>query len=761
MVLEAKPLAMTAPEENALSSENVSFGHYRVLRTIGSGGMGVVYAAQDDRLGRTVAVKSLRSDSTQSSARERFWVEARAAARVNHPGICQIHDIGEEGGRPYLVMELLDGEPLSTRLARGPVPVSETVDLVAQILDALGALHAEGIVHRDLKPSNVFLTARGGKLLDFGLARSAVPLLETDLALTAAGVLVGTPRYMAPEQWTGEEISPATDIFAVGALFFEMLTGRPAFDGASIFEVHEAVMRGTPPALAGGPEAIGLDQIIRRALERRSRDRFTGAAEMASALRETASPESARPNGFLRATARLVIPPFRVLRHDPETDFLAESIPDALVVSLSKMESLIVRSGHGVPDSSETPANVDLMIRGTIVRAGDEIRITTQLVDFRSGDVARSSESRGVVRELFELQDRICQEILSGLALAPSPTEKLSMRKEEPKNPRAYELYLRANRLAQNRRLWPAALDLYLECVREDPSYAPAWARLGRIHRVLAKYGQADDPARHVQLADQAFRAALDLDPDSSLAHNLYTYFEIEERGAAGDAMIRLLDRARAHPTDAEIFAGLVVACRFCGLLDASVAAHRRGRQIDPGLATSVSFTFWMMGDYEEAIAHDDDEMRFVRHYSLPFLGRTEEAISGLIELERSAVPGLVTEMVVATRSALQGRREECVQVSRKLLTSRFRDPEGLYFAARQLAFVGETELALSVMADVVSRGFVCLPVIKRDPWLDPLRESDRFAAILDTAETEFQITRDRFEQAGGPALLGVSAVTR
>jgi TolB-like protein len=518
-------------------------------------------------------------------------------------------------------------------------------------------------------------------------------------------------------------------------------------------------MRGTPPALAGGPEAIGLDQVIRRALARRPGDRFAGAMEMASALRETAHPGIARSTGFLRATARLLIHPFRVLRHDPETDFLAESIPDALVVSLSKVESLIVRSGHEQPDGADASANVDLMLRGTMVRAGDEIRITTQLVDFRSGDVARSSESRGVVRDLFDLQDRICQEILTGLALAPSPTEKLSMRKEEPKNPRAYELYLRANRLAQSRRLWAAARDLYLECLREDPTYAPAWARLGRMYRVIAKYGHTEDPARQVQLAEQAFQTALNLDPDSSLAHNLYTYFEIEQRGAAGDAMIRLLERARAHPTDAEIFSGLVVACRFCGLLDASVAAHERGRQIDPGLSTSVHYTFWMMGEFEKAIAHDDDELRFMTNYSLPLLGRSEEAIRGLTETVQSLGPGLLNDMLTSTRHALEGNREACLRESRKLLDSSFRDPEGLYFCARQFAIIGEPELALSVLADVVSRGFLCVPAFQRDPWLDPIRDSDRFAAIMDMAETEAQIVRERFERAGGPALLGVSAL--
>ena len=202
-------------------------GHYEVISLIGSGGMGDVYRARDPRLGREVAVKTLRS--TGSDARARLWREARAAASVSHPSVCQIHDVGETSDNIYIVMELLQGEPLAHRLKDGPLNVDEAITVTLNILGALTALHTRDIVHRDLKPSNVFLTDSGIKLLDFGLARSRQSIAGADLTITQAGTIVGTPRYMAPEQWGESAPDPRSDVFTTGSLLFEMLTGaRPS-----------------------------------------------------------------------------------------------------------------------------------------------------------------------------------------------------------------------------------------------------------------------------------------------------------------------------------------------------------------------------------------------------------------------------------------------------------------------------------------------------------------------------------------------------
>jgi serine/threonine-protein kinase len=298
--------------------EPATIGRYRVTRQLGEGGMGVVYAAHDDRLDRSVAIKRIR-ETSDAGLRERLLREARAAASISHPNVCHVYELAEEGGELYLVMELLTGEPLAERIARDSIPLPEALQITLGILAALEALHGRGIGHRDLKPSNVFLTPHGVKLLDFGLAHPLVEQLKTEATLTAPGTILGTPRYMPPEQWEGEAFVPASDLFAVGAILFEMLAGRQAFPGGTIIEVYRAVAMAEPPALTGGAEVVAADRIIQLALAKRPADRYPDAAAMAREVRAAwalidtgATPQPGpltRNNGM----------PNRVFRADPET----------------------------------------------------------------------------------------------------------------------------------------------------------------------------------------------------------------------------------------------------------------------------------------------------------------------------------------------------------------------------------------------------------------------------------------------------------
>ncbi|MGA7416086.1 MAG: serine/threonine-protein kinase, partial [Bryobacteraceae bacterium] len=338
-------------------------GHYRIVRKIGEGGMGVVYEARDERLGRAVAIKTLRGTDETEEARKRLWREARSLARVSHPHVCQLFDAGEDGETVFLVLELLEGQSLAERLTGGPLPVAETVQIARQILEALSALHALEIVHRDLKPSNVFLTPHGVKLLDFGLARSqgTVPLgdagrTRTATTFTSPGTIMGTPQYMAPEQVAGLVAGPAADIFAVGCIIYEMLAGKAAFQGASILDLLYAVVHHNPPLLAGSREIEALDQVIRRALAKRAQDRYASAQEMLDAVSAVSLSTGTVVVLPTRTITRLIALPFRVLRSDGETDFLAYSLPDAVSCSLSAADGIVVRSSmaaarfEGPPD---------------------------------------------------------------------------------------------------------------------------------------------------------------------------------------------------------------------------------------------------------------------------------------------------------------------------------------------------------------------------------------------------------------------------
>jgi serine/threonine protein kinase len=626
-------------------------GHYEISRTLGEGGMGVVYAARDPRLARTVALKTMSSLAKNETARRRFWREARAAASVNHPNICQIYEIGEDDGELFIAMELLEGEGLAERLQKGPLDTTHAVQTALEMLAALTALHARGIVHRDLKPSNVFLTAHGVKLLDFGLARPELSATVSEATeLTRSGTVMGTPRYMAPEQVNGEPVDARTDLFAAGAILFEMLAGRPAFGGRTIVEILHATQYEQPPALTGSPAVAAIDRIVRRALAKRRDERPASAEAMADELRTVRGLDGTDARTVARPLTRLVVLPFRVLRPDPETDFLAFSLADAIATSLSGSGSIVVRSSAvAARFAGETPdlnalaaeADVDRVVIGTLLRSGDQLRAAAQLVEAPSGTLLNSQTVQTSLGDLFQLQDDIARRVAEALAL-PLSGGTLSATPDAPHDARAYQLYLRGNELARTYDGMAAASDLYRQCLALDPEFAPAWARFGRCHRILGKY--IDGAPEHETTAADAYRRALALNPRLSVAHKYFANLEADI-GQAPAAMVRLLGEAARHGNDPELFAGLVHACRYCGLYEQSINAHSEARRLDPNVPTSIEQTLLMAGEVDRLLAiapppvvAGGDEV--IKVIGLGMAGRREQARERLLEVsQRLRVP--------------------------------------------------------------------------------------------------------------------------
>ena len=460
--------------------------------------MGVVYEARDERLGRMVAIKRVRAFSGDATLRDRLVREARTAAGISHPNICQVYELGEEGEELFVVMELLEGETLAARVGRGPVAVNEALQTDPGDPGRARGDAFRGIVHRDLKPSNVFLTPHGVKLLDFGLARPPA-LSAGDLEVTRSGTILGTPRYMAPEMLSDELIGPPTDIFCLGAILFEMLTGRPAFSGSTLPAVYNAVLSEQPPPLVGEADVIAADRVIQRALAKRPGDRWQDVRAMAQAVRDALGLVDTGPTRQVRTVTRLIVLPFKVLRPDPEIDFLAWGLPEAISSSLSALETLTVRStavaarfAEGTPDIKALAAEigVDVVLTGTLLRAGDQVRVSIQLVEAPGGTVVISRVAQVALTDIFKLQDDLTSEIVDALAIPLSARDRAVLRHDVPASAEAYELYLRATTLGEstNPGRLIAARDLYRRCVELDPKYAPAWARLGRVHRVMAKY---------------------------------------------------------------------------------------------------------------------------------------------------------------------------------------------------------------------------------------------------------------------------------
>ena len=462
--------------------------------------------------------------------------------------------------------------------------------------------------------------------------------------------------------------------------------------------------------------------------------------------------------------SRLMVLPLRILRQGSEDDFLAFSVPDAIASSLCGLESLTVRSSsasarfaNDPPDLAAiaTGADVDAVLHGTLLHGGDEVRINAQLVQVPDGTVLWSGVAQARRGDVFQLQDSLTRRIVDALAVKLTARDHQLLRHDVPASGHAYELYLRANQLSHDARHVHKARDLYLQSVDEDPGYAPAWAQLGRIYRVIGKYG-GDDVAHSMELAEGAFKRALELNPGLPAAHGLYAYLEADF-GRAHDAMTRLL-RQPATMNDAELLAGLVHTCRYCGLLDESVAAHERARRIDPTVRTSVAQTYWARRDYARAIDADLDSPSYVSILSVEGMGRTNEAIVLATEaLRRPTVPYMARVFLSAWRAVLEGNREVALAGVEHCLRLNVLDPEGIYRLGWMLARLREDAFALEMLRQAVA-GFTCPFHMSADPWFDGLRDGAEFKELLALAREKEMTARAAFVALHGDELLQLPA---
>ncbi len=733
--------------------------------------MGVVYAARDERLERTVALKTISAVADSDVARRRFWREARVAASVNHPNVCQIHEISEDGQTLFIAMELLEGESLADRFRRGALPLSEALEIVHGTLAALSALHGRGMVHRDVKPSNVFLTPHGVKLLDFGLARHNDLMSPTvSIELTQPGMAIGTPRYMAPEQLSEEDVTARADLFAVGAILFEALAGRPAFGGRTIVDVLHATLHEQPPALTGSPAIAAVDRVIRRALAKHPDQRFESAAEMADELRELRTGGDDDTRALARALTRVVVLPFRVLRPDPDIEFLTFSLPDAIATSLSGVGSLVVRSSATAARfAGETPdlkqlaseAGVDRVVMGTLLRSGDQVRAMTQLVEAPGGTLLASHTIDSTLGDLFALQDDIARRVANALTM-PLTGEAMSPAADAPRNPRAYEFYLRANQLARAYVTLPQARDLYLRALDLDPHFAQAWAHLGRCHRVIGKFVEAS-PDSEIR-AEEALQRALSLNPRLSVAHKFYAALEADI-GQAARATARLLREVARHGNDPELFAGLVQTCRYGGLFDEAIAAHAEARRLDPNISTSILQTLLMTERLEDlnpaGLAVDGGGDEGIHVMGLGLAGRHDEARHILAKVRESITLLTFKAWSDYLLAWLDRRPQDMVRSVESWSDLKIQvDPEALFLEGWMMCEVGEYEQGLAQLQRAVSKGYFAATTLAHSRHFDPLRSNPAFRAVLAEAEAGRASVRAACHEAGGDRLLGLHAAS-
>jgi len=615
---------MTQPDPDKTTphahlTDGSAVGHYRIVRKIGAGGMGEVYLAQDSRLNRRVALKFLPPHLDQDAEiRARFAREARAAAGLDHPNIVTVHEVGEFQGRPYFAMQYVQGNTFRHYCREEPLDLAQIPDLVAQIADGLAQAHAAGLIHRDIKSANIILDKdRRPRILDFGLAA-----VQGGEMLTQVGTTLGTAAYMSPEQARGRQVDHRSDLFSLGVVLYELVTGRLPFEDENVAAILHKIATTEPEPLAryktGVPQE--LQRVVSRCLAKDPAERYQTAADLAADLRRAGRSMAAGGSPREAAPPSIAVLPFANMSADPENEYFADGLTEELLNVLAKNARLKVTgrtSSFAFKGKQEDlrgigkKLGVATLLEGSVRKAGNRVRITAQLVNADDGFHLWSETFDRVLEDIFAIQDEIAGAVgealnvtllgASGGAEAPAAGPKA---KRAP-NPEAYDLVLRANQSAQQ--MTPQSLavaqGLFRKALDVDPEYAPAWAGMSGVLTRLAGYGYADHDASFRESKDCAERA-LALDdtlPDAYEALGwVLTAYGHDFRGA-GDLFRKAVSLA---PNNSAMVGSLAIHEAMFERYDEARRLAARAVELDPldpEAHTAHGRINYMAGRHEEA----------------------------------------------------------------------------------------------------------------------------------------------------------------
>jgi eukaryotic-like serine/threonine-protein kinase len=727
--------------------------HYEVLALLGVGGMGEVYRAHDNKLRRDVALKVLPTEKASNPDwRERFQREARAVAALNHPHIVTLHSVEEADGAHFLTMELVEGQSLAELIPAQGFTLERSLDIAAAVADALTAAHERGIIHRDLKPANVMVTESGGvKVLDFGLAKIGGPTAQDVSAMatemqTRESVVMGTAPYMSPEQVAGRTLDHRTDIFSLGILLYEMVTGRRPFAGRSHAELASSILHSVPPEVTDLRPDLPSDlaRIVRRCLEKDPRRRIQTARDLSNELRDM-RPGTAHP----AALVAIAVLPFADMSPVRDHEYLCEGMAEEIMNALvripgirvaSRMSAFRARSDGGDLPTMARKLSVGHVLEGSIRTSGSRLRVTAHLTDVSTGYQLWSERFDRDAHDIFAVQDEIAAGVVEAVKVQLAPSSPMIPPRPQVKNLEAYGHYLKARHLRYTKSDHSGALRYFEQAIQIDPSHAASWVGMAEVVSINAGlYSLA--PARTAYAkAKEALAIAAREQGETAEAKYVEATIAFGERNwlASDRALIRALDLDSDHVLALCWHARLFVAL---GRPAAAWLVLQRAREVDPLAPYPCASTGFCL----VAAGQPADSLRYL-HQALDFdgdntlalwalgvalvaLGRAEE---GVALLQRACTPahkGGHVHAALGWALAAAGRTDDARDVLEALRTRP--EPAPPIVAQAWLhAKLGDTVAAFEVLehAAAESQALMAFPGFA---GFDPLRADQRFDEFL------------------------------